>query len=180
MDSIKEVKKARKGNAAAFERLIIEHQVMMYRVAKTILPKDEDCADAIQETILKAYEKLPTLREPAYFKTWLMRILMNESYQILRQRKKIVVLEEWGEQSSDDVGYEKIEIMELLETLPEEQCQLLKLFYIEGFSIEDLASIYKVPENTIKTRLRRAREKMRTIMTKEKEEKTTWKNGKTK
>ncbi|WP_078554347.1 sigma-70 family RNA polymerase sigma factor [Bacillus alkalicellulosilyticus] len=178
MDIQKEVKRAIKGNSTSFEKLIVSHQVVMYRVAKTILSRDEDCADAIQETILKAYENITTLREPKYFKTWLIRILMNESYQILKQRKKVITIEEWEEPRSLDDNFQKIEVTELLHALPVEQRDLLQLFHIEDISIHDLASLYEVPENTIKTRLRRARERVKEILIKE--DNSKWKNGKIK
>jgi RNA polymerase sigma factor (sigma-70 family) len=177
LDEIKEVKRAIKGNVASFERLITEHKGTMYRVARTILPRDEDCADAIQEAILKAFRGMRTLREPRYFKTWLVRILLNECQQIHRQRKKLVSMEEYADPSIREKGFEQIEVHELLDALPDDQKHILKLFYIEDLSIHDLALILDIPENTVKTRLRRARENMQQLIAKD-EEVETWKNGK--
>ncbi|WP_010677190.1 sigma-70 family RNA polymerase sigma factor [Bacillus timonensis] len=179
MDIEKEVKKARRGSNSSFEKLIMAHKLLMYRVAKTILVNDEDCADAIQEAILKAYQKMNTLKEPAYFKSWLCRIVLNECYQLLRQKKNVVHMEEWLELETQDHGFETVEMEQMLSILPKEQSHLLKLFHIEGMSIIELAHIYEVPENTIKTRLRRAREKMREYWD-IKEEGSVWKNGKSK
>lgn len=176
MDTIKTVKKAQKGNVSAFEKLILSHKLVMYRVAKTILLKDEDAADAIQEAILKAFQNIETLREPIYFKTWLLRIVMNECYKIANQKKKLISMEDWKEPYSNDAGYEKIEVKQLLEILPEEQSQLLKLYHIDDISVEDLALLFEVPENTIKTRLRRSREKLRELLEKQ-EEAAKWKNS---
>ena len=61
MNQIKEVKKAIKGNRSSFEKLILEHKLMMYRVSRTILSNDEDCADAMQEAIIKAFQNIHTL-----------------------------------------------------------------------------------------------------------------------
>ncbi|MEH7235230.1 RNA polymerase sigma factor [Bacillus sp. JJ1562] len=179
MNISKEVKMAKRGSKSSFENLIVAHKLLMYRVAKTILKNDEDCADAIQEAIIKAYEKIDTLREPAYFKSWLCRIVLNECYQLLRQKKNVINLDEWLEPQIQDNGYEEVEVEQMLSKLPEEQSQLLKLFHIEGISILELAQIYEVPENTVKTRLRRAREKMRELWD-EKEEGSSWKSGKSK
>lgn len=63
--------------------LILNSERQLYSTAKTILFRDEDCADAIQETIVKAFSKIETLRNDKYAKTWLMRILMNECYTLL-------------------------------------------------------------------------------------------------
>ncbi|MEH7379389.1 sigma-70 family RNA polymerase sigma factor [Bacillus sp. JJ1533] len=179
MDIAKEVKKARRGSHSSFEKLITAHKLLMYRVAKTILINDEDCADAMQEAIIKAYEKIDTLREPAYFKSWLCRIVLNECYQLLRHKKNVIKMEEWLEPHMNEHGYEEVEVEQMLSMLSEEQSQLLKLFHIEGISILELAQIYEVPENTIKTRLRRAREKMRELWD-AKEEGSSWINGKSK
>lgn len=176
MDLNRDVKKAIKGNRSSFEKLILAHKLIMYRVSRTILSQDEDCADAIQEALLKAFQNIHTLREPRYFKTWLIRILLNECYQLHRKRKNLISIDELLEPISQENGYEKIEIEQLLDVLPSEEKQLLKLFYIEDLSIHDLALILDIPENTVKTKLRRAREKMQKTLAMD-EEVTTWKNG---
>ena len=171
---IGDVQKARKGNVRAFERLMNSHKVVMYRVAKTILHSDADCADAMQESMLKAFENLKSLREPAYFKTWLLRIVINECNRIHRHNKKVVEITERMAPAADE-GFAKVEIEQLLMTLPQEDRDLLKLYHIEDISIKDLADLYRAPENTIKTWLRRAREKARRIW--EEQEVYEWKNG---
>ena len=75
--------------------LIIASEDMMYHVAKTLLYRDADCADAIQETIVKAFSKLHTLKSDVYAKTWLTRILINECYTVMRKEKKVVSLEDY-------------------------------------------------------------------------------------
>ena len=67
--------------------LILASERQFYATAKTILYSDHDCADAIQETIVKAFVKLPTLKKDAYAKTWLIRILINDCYNILRKEQ---------------------------------------------------------------------------------------------
>lgn len=59
---------------------------------KAILKRDEDCADVIQEAIFKAFRAIHTLREPAYFQTWMFRILMNEYHQLVNRQKRVVVM----------------------------------------------------------------------------------------
>ena len=65
--------------------LILASQETLYRVAKTLLYNDADCADAIQETIVKAFSKIHTLKKEQYAKTWLIKILINECYAIMRK-----------------------------------------------------------------------------------------------
>ena len=75
--------------------LIIRSEDMLYHVAKTLLCNDADCADAIQEAIVKAFANLHKLREDSYARTWLTRILINECYGVMRREKRIVSLDEY-------------------------------------------------------------------------------------
>lgn len=70
-------------------QLIIDSEETMYHIAKSLLYNDADCADAIQEAIVKAFVKLHTLKDDSYAKTWLIRIVMNECYAIMRKEKKL-------------------------------------------------------------------------------------------
>ena len=76
-----------------FTRAVLEYENTLYRVAKSMLGSEADCADAAQNALLRAWERLHTLRDPAYFKTWLTRILINECRAILRQRARYSPLE---------------------------------------------------------------------------------------
>ena len=71
-----------------FGNLILENERQLYRIAKSILRSDEDCADAAQETVMKAFEKLHTLRDDRYAKTWLIRILINECFRMADKQKR--------------------------------------------------------------------------------------------
>lgn len=71
------VKRAQRGDDQAFVELIEENKQAMYKVAVGILKNDFDAADAIQQSILTCYEKLKELKKAQYFKTWLLRILIN-------------------------------------------------------------------------------------------------------
>ena len=69
--------------------LILDSQETMYRVAKTLLCQDEDCMDAMQEAIVKAFAGIESLRHDRMAKTWLIRILINECYTLLRKKQKL-------------------------------------------------------------------------------------------
>jgi RNA polymerase sigma-70 factor (ECF subfamily) len=152
------VKQAQKGDKESFITLIKDSEDMMYRVAKSILKQDDDCADVIQETIIHAYSALGTLKKPAYFKTWLIRILINESRRILKTRSKIVPLTHWVEKGR--VVPLLTELDEAIDSLEEEFRVVITLFYLEDFSIEEIAKILQTPQGTIKSRLNRARLKL--------------------
>ena len=79
------VRKARRHDKDAFVKLMEQNGESMYKVGKPILKNDEDAADAMQETTLVCWEKTGMLREDRFFKTWMMRILINQCNAIYRQ-----------------------------------------------------------------------------------------------
>lgn len=91
----------------------------MHYMAKSILYKDEDVADALQETILKAYKALPSLREPKFFKTWMFRILINECHNIIAHRSGAVVYAELPPIATRPDDYEKVDLREAVDRLDE-------------------------------------------------------------
>lgn len=141
-------------------KLIIASEDTLYHVAKTLLYNDADCADAIQEAIVKAFTNLHTLRKDAYAKTWLVRIVINECYAILRRQKNIVSIEDyqdieavWSEDYSD--------LYEAVSQLSEETRICVTLYYLEGYSIKETAKMLDMTESAVKNRLFRARENLR-------------------
>jgi RNA polymerase sigma factor (sigma-70 family) len=148
------------GDVEAFTRLIKKNEQSMYRVARSILPSESECLDAAQEAILKAYHSLSSLRDPRLFKSWLMRILVNECYRLGRKASKLVLLDDWHEQASPYRFEENIELQEAVELLEEELRLCIVLYYFEDMAIKDMAIVLSQPEGTIKSRLSRARKKL--------------------
>ncbi len=72
-----------------FTSAVLAAEPTLYRVAKTMLRSEHDCADAAQQAILRAWEQLDSLRSTRYFKTWLVRILINECSTILRRQQRL-------------------------------------------------------------------------------------------
>lgn len=148
-------------NREAFGKLVIDAQESLYRVAKTILYNDEDCKDAIQEAIIKGFEKLDSLRKDKYAKTWLTRILINECYDILRRSKTTEDIEA----HTYELGYEETEgyseLYEGIMKLERDYRTAIVLYYIEGCKIKEIASMLDSTESAIKKRLARAREKLK-------------------
>lgn len=155
------VKRAVQGDADAFLTLMEEHSLSMYKVARSILKNDDDVADAIQDTILNCFEKIHTLKRPEYFKTWLIRILINECDQILRHYRKVSPQEELPEEPRQDRSLAEFEFKEMLEQVDEKYRVILVLYYEQGFKISEIAELLELNENTVKTRLARAREQIR-------------------
>ena len=151
------VKRSIAGDADAFLELMEKNSLAMYKVARGILDNDEDAADAMQDTILTCFEKIHTLKNPEYFKTWMIRILINECNKIHRHYKNFSRAEELPEVPGQDMSIAEFEFKEMLGMLDESYRLILVLYYVEGFRIADIASILNMNENTVKTRLVRAR-----------------------
>ena len=133
----------------------------MYHVAKTLLYSDADCADAIQEAIVKAFSSIHTLRRDAYAKTWLVRIVINECYAIMRREKKLVSLEDYSVEEAAEERADYSDLYEALSHLSEEIRLTVTLYYMEGYSVKEIAALMNTTESAVKNRLARARDKMK-------------------
>lgn len=138
----------------------------LYRVARGYLTNVTDCADAVQEALLKAWEHRDALREPLYFRTWLTRILINECQSILRRRRRTQAVDPCALPEPAATGAPP-SLADALQALEPRDRAPLVLFYLEGYSIGELAQLLHVPQGTVKCRLHRARQKLRTIMQEE-------------
>lgn len=133
----------------------------MYHVAKTLLYNDADCSDAIQEAIVKAFSSIHTLRKDAYAKTWLIRIVINECYAIMRREKKLVSLEDYSVEEAAEERTDYSDLYEALSHLSEEIKLTVTLYYIEGYSVKEVAALMNTTESAVKNRLVRARNKLK-------------------
>lgn len=157
------IREAKRGDATAFTELIKMHTQSMYKSARAILHHDEDVADAISETILTCWEKIGQLKEDKYFKTWLIRILINKSNDILRKRENLFFTNEMPEVPATDRNFENVEWKEALDSLGERYRMVIMLYYVEGFKTSEIGQILDIPESTVRTRLARGREQLGNI-----------------
>ena len=131
---------------------------MLYRVAYTILRNDDACKDAVQDTVLKAWEKRYTLRDESRFKAWMIRILSNTCYNILRKRKRMVYLDEIPEPS---ISPPDPSLDMALSSLPEKYRLPIMLFYVEGMQYSEIAEAMHLPLTTIRGRIYVAKDMLR-------------------
>ena len=163
-----EVKRAKRGDKEAFCNLIILNKVAVYRVAKAILNKEEDIEDAVSESILKAYKNIQTLKDEAFFKTWLIRIVINESNNLYKKRfKEIAVDKDHFKNIKVNDNYKDLSLYNAINSLDEDLRITTILFYFEDMKYKDIAKILNVKEGTIKSRLYRAKEKLYNILKEE-------------
>lgn len=150
----------------ALGNLVLENEAQLYRIAKAILRRDEDCADAAQEAITKAFENLHTLRKDKYAKTWLIRILINECCRLAQRRQQEQPMpEEWNVPAPEKENYSRL--YQALQKLDAEFRVALVLHYLEGFQIQEISEMLKIPPGTVKSRLHRGREKLKGLLAEE-------------
>lgn len=177
MDQQYLIERSLHGDLNAFNQLVIEYQNLAYSVAYRLLDDVDTAGDAVQDSFIKAFRALETFRGGS-FKSWLMRIVTNTCYDVLRARQRhrtdsleaLPVEEEYipalvDKSESPQQYVERQELAQTIglaiQTLPEDQQVSLVLCDIEGYSYEEIAEISGVAIGTVKSRISRARGRVR-------------------
>lgn len=162
------VLRAKNGDDQAFLDLMGRARRTMLRVALAYLHNEDAALEAIQETTCRAYAKLPSLKQPTFFKTWLVRILMNVCADEQKRRKRLRPVEKWPEAAASDAGHgEAMKFEEAVAGLAPKWKQVVVLKYAEDMTISDIAKLLGHPEGTVKAWLNRALAQLRRELGKE-------------
>ena len=161
--SLKLVERAAKGNREAFGKLIIMHQEYLYRLAYLHTKNEQDALDAVQECAMRAMISMDKLREPAYFKTWITRILLNSIYLEQKKKKNFGSFEEYsGAMPDQPVSIEeKTDLYDAIDLLPANYKTVVILQYFQGLKVREIAQVMDIPVGSVKAYLTRAREALR-------------------
>ena len=151
-------------NRDEFAERVVSAEAALYHISKSILRNDCDCADAVQEAITIAYDRLRSLRDERFFKTWLCRILINECYRICRGNRRVVPFEDFAEAEDPAGQREDPGLYDAIMALKTDLRLVVVLHYVEGFQTMEVAEILKIPEGTVKSRLSRARAELRSAL----------------
>lgn len=139
-----------------FTRNILDCEEMLFRISMSMLKNEKDCEDAVQTAILTAYEKLSALKNEEYFKTWLVRILINECNKQLKVRQKTTQIQD--DYPVVNLSQDDTEIRMLVESLPLKIRQVIVLYYVEQFTTKEISLILKIPKGTVLSRLAKGRQ----------------------
>ena len=184
MTDIELVSLIKKGNMDAFDELVKAYEKKVINVAYSLLSDKEDALDASQEIFVKVYKNISSFRGESTVSTWIFKITKNVCYDFLRKRKSNVIsLDEENDDekkieipdlsASPDVLYERQEkinvVRKAIDSLEENQRVVITLFDINGLSYDEISGIIKCPIGTVKSRLYRARESLRKILSENRE-----------
>ena len=141
-----------------FSTLVHEQQRQLYRIAVSYTASSADAEDAMQEALLRAWKRRDTLRNPAYFSTWLNRILINECKTLLRKRQ--LPTADLPNLAAPPPDEQAMALRTALFALPEKYRVPLVLNLLEGYTLREIAAMLSLPVGTVKTRIARAKQKL--------------------
>ncbi|MEA5003646.1 MAG: sigma-70 family RNA polymerase sigma factor [Christensenella sp.] len=165
--------KAQKGDGDAFCALIGQYENKIYNIAYKFMQNSFDAQDAAQDAIIKMYGSIRKFSFQSAFSTWMYRVVANTCLDLLRRRKPSVPVEEYSDAvvSREGNPAEQTENNELgrsiraaVQELSEKYRMVLILKDMEGLKYEEVAEILSITPGTVKSRLFRAREKLRKIL----------------
>lgn len=160
------IKKAKKGNKQAFEKLILYYEKDLYKIARVRLANEEDINDAIQETIIAVYESIDDLREISKFKSWMITILINKCNSVYKKNSL------YNQVSYENINAEEflyknfdinsdVEFFSLINKLDLDERTILILHYVEKYKLTEIAQILNMKDSTVRSKLLRAKSKIK-------------------
>lgn len=156
------MKQAQRGDKKAFIKLFELCEEEIYRMAFIYVKNKQDALDIVQETAYRSFKCISNLKEPQYFKTWLIKIAINNSLELIRNRQNKVFINKTQEIYKNDKDIVlTVFLRELIETLNEEEKSVILLRFYYEYSLKEVSNILKFPLGTVKTILYRALKKLR-------------------
>ena len=178
------LEKVQSGDRAEFAKLINAHSDHIFRLAIKILGNEQDAEDVLQNTFLKAFEKIDSFEGRSSVSTWLYRIATNEALMLIRKQKPEMNISELVNEDNEEIDAPvqfidwcclpegellSDETRKIMDKAIHELSDALRIVFIlrdiEGLSIRETSQVLELSETAIKTRLLRARLKLREMLT---------------
>lgn len=160
------VMKAQQGNEGALLVLFQHYQPGLIQFAYGLLREQASAQDAVQNAWLKILNKLPSLSHPEVFKSWIYRAVRWSATDILRQRQ--LQRQRQSEQVPEELAQASEQTNDTLHSalqgLPADEYQAIHLFYFSQLTVVEIALVQEVPVGTVKTRLFRAKAKLKVTL----------------
>ncbi|WP_251551006.1 RNA polymerase sigma factor [Neobacillus muris] len=150
------IKRAIGGDDQAFLQLMQIYKLDLYKTSLAFLRNEEEALEAIQEVMYRAYKKIHSVRDAAYCKTWLIRIMINYCNDQIKKQKRFVFNEEILNLQGISENYNGVELKDAIMRLDERSREILTLKYFNEMQINEIAFAWQCPEGTVKTWLNKA------------------------
>ncbi len=159
------VAKAKNGDDDAFAKLVLSVKSDLYKMARARINNEQDIEDVILITEYKAYKNLHKLNHDKYFKTWIIRILINECNKFYQEKKRNQnIMERYIENhdfTESDFDESDINIDDLKKLLTDKEREMFELHYIDHLTTKQISQLKNINENTVKGRLKNGRDRIK-------------------
>lgn len=159
--------KSIKTNCASFEKLLLQYKSYLYKVAYTYVKDKQVALDILQETSFKAWLNIHTLKDEEKFKPWITKILVNTALNYIKKESKVIYMEDENSiiYSEKSISIEqKLDLYDAIDLLKPKYKTVIILKYFDDMKIEDISYVLNIPENTVKSHLKRAKESLSSIL----------------
>ncbi|MEG0295836.1 MAG: sigma-70 family RNA polymerase sigma factor [Clostridium sp.] len=159
------IKAAIKGDKNCFSKVIKNNKIYLYRTAYSYVKNEDDALEILQECTYRALINISKLKNHRYFRTWITRIIINCAIDFVN--KKNILTEYNDEVAIDDKNLlldEKMDLYNAIDRLRDSYKTVIILKYFNDMSVQDMSEVMRIPENTVKTYLKRARKSLGSIL----------------
>lgn len=161
------IKKAIKSDKECFSELMKNYKVYLYKTAYSYVKNEDDALEILQECTYKAMINIIKLKNPSYFKTWITRIVINCSLDFINKSSNICSLNDEVEIKVINTSIsidEKLDLYNAIDLLRDKYKTVIILKYFNDMTIENISNVMEIPENTVKTYLKRAKDSLSKIL----------------
>ncbi|EPB8145841.1 sigma-70 family RNA polymerase sigma factor [Clostridium perfringens] len=167
LNEIKLIKESMKGNKESFGILIKNNKEYLYKMAFLYVKDEQDALEVIHETVYRAFLNIEKLKKAKFFNTWITRILINVSIDFLKKKGKNEMLDESTpiiKEKCEISTEEKLDLYNAIDLLNDNYKTVIIMMYFNDMKIKDISKVMEIPENTVKTYLRRAKQALGEIL----------------
>ncbi|EGT3616394.1 sigma-70 family RNA polymerase sigma factor [Clostridium perfringens] len=167
LSEMKLIKESIKGNKESFGILIKNNKEYLYKMAFLYVKDEQDALEVIHETVYRAFLNIEKLKKAKFFNTWITRILINVSIDFFKRKGKSEILDESTPVIKEKVEIsteEKIDLYNAIDLLNDNYKTVIIMMYFNDMKIKDIAKVMDIPENTVKTYLRRAKQALGEVL----------------
>ena len=167
LNEIKLIKESMKGNKESFGILIKNNKEYLYKMAFLYVKDEQDALEVIHETVYRAFLNIEKLKKAKFFNTWITRILINVSIDFLKRKGKNQMLDESTpiiKEKCEISTEEKLDLYNAIDLLNDNYKTVIIMMYFNDMKIKDISKVMEIPENTVKTYLRRAKQALGEVL----------------